>query len=174
MVEIDPLVVEVSKEHLPTLGGGAWDDPRLDLCFGDGTEYVAEADADAYDVIVVDGTDPVGPGEGLFSPAFFRNARRILRPGGVFATQSETPLLMGDVFFDIEAALRQAFPRVTPLFGPVPLYSAGIWSYTHGSETVDPLAIIPERAAAVEPACRAWSRSYHAAAFVRPPWARRP
>ena len=91
LVEIDARVVELSRLHLAAIGGGAWNDPRLQLTIGDGIAWVANAPADSYDVILVDGSDPAGPAEGLFNQVFFEHCRRILRPGGVFATQSESP-----------------------------------------------------------------------------------
>ena len=89
LVEIDGLVVELAQRHLPSIGGAAWSDPRLRLTVGDGIAWVAGADDASYDVVIVDGSDPAGPAEGLFNRAFFRHCRRLLRPGGVFATQSK-------------------------------------------------------------------------------------
>ncbi|MFZ4567170.1 MAG: polyamine aminopropyltransferase, partial [Prochlorococcaceae cyanobacterium] len=91
MVEIDGRVVELCREHLPSIGGTAWNDPRLQLTVGDGIAWVAAAADASYDVVLVDGSDPAGPAEGLFNRTFFEHCRRILRPGGVFGTQSESP-----------------------------------------------------------------------------------
>jgi spermidine synthase len=75
MVEIDAGVVEFSRQYLPSLSNGAFDDPRLDLVIADGAQFMREAEA-RFDVIIVDSTDPVGPGEVLFSDTFYGHARR--------------------------------------------------------------------------------------------------
>ena len=166
MVEIDALVVEASKAHLPGLG--SWDDPRLELRIGDGIAYVREAEVDPFDVVILDGTDPVGPGEGLFGRDFYRGVRRMLADDGVFALQSESPFLDRQLFLDIQRALADVFPRVHPYFGPAPLYSAGVWSWTLAGAEVDPAAVDDARAAAVEPSCRYWNRDINRGIFALP------
>ena len=124
MIEIDAQVVEASKQYLPSIGT-AWDDPRLDLRFIDGIEYVKESDDAKYDVILLDGTDPVGPGAVLFDVSFYEGCKRMLKPGGVMALQSESPRLMMDVFASTQSKLRNLFNEVHPYLGPVPLYGTG-------------------------------------------------
>ncbi len=171
MVEIDGAVVAACREHMPALG--AWDDPRLDLVIGDGIAYVADPDHGPFDVILLDGTDPVGPGEGLFNRAFYADVARRLRPGGVFALQSESPILMPELFYDIQSALRESFAVVAPYFGTVPLYAAGNWSWTYASDRADPMAIDADRAAAIEAGCDYYNRDIHRAAFAQPSAVRR-
>ena len=171
LVEIDRAVVEVSEEHLPTIGT-AWNDPRLELRIGDGIAHVRDTD-ERYDVVILDGTDPVGPGEGLFDQAFYENVRRVLAPGGVVSLQSESPILTEPLFFEIQRTLRRVFPRVHPCFGPVPLYSAGLWSYTLAGTEVDPTRLDAARLAAIEPACKHYSAEIHRAAFAQPAAVRR-
>jgi len=165
MVEIDGVVVDASKEHLPTLG--AWNDPRLELRIGDGIAYVKDNDDPPWDVILLDGTDPVGPGEGLFNAAFYAGVKECLAPGGVFALQSESPTL-DEVFYEIQDALGGIFESVHPYFGPVPLYSAGLWSWTYATDGADPLAIDDVRAERIEKASRTYNRELHRAAFAQP------
>ena len=86
MVEIDGDVVDVCREHLPKLG--AWSDSRLDVRIEDGVAFARQAPAGTYDVVLLDGSDPVGPAEGLFNEPFYRDVKRLLRPGGVFGLQS--------------------------------------------------------------------------------------
>ena len=85
----------------------------------------------SFDVIILDGSDPVGPSEGLFGRAFHEGCRRLLRPGGVFAAQTESPFLFPEVFRDTVRLLRDVHGRADPYFGPAPLYAAGAWSWTH-------------------------------------------
>lgn len=166
MVEIDPLVVEASKRFLPTIGT-AWDDPRLDLRIGDGVRFVKEATG-PYDVILLDGTDPEGPGEGLFGARFFADVLPLLAPDGVFALQSESPILMPKIFDQTQAVLQRVFPRVHPYFGPAPLYCAGTWSWTIASTRTDPMEIRPARAAHIEQRSKYYNREVHRAAFALP------
>ena len=99
LVEIDGQVVEVCREHLASIGT-AWDDPRLEVIIRDGVAFAREAVLESFDVILLDGCDPVGPSEGLFNESFYRGCARLLRPDGVFALQSETPVLLEDVFLE--------------------------------------------------------------------------
>ncbi|MEM9487592.1 MAG: polyamine aminopropyltransferase [Myxococcota bacterium] len=171
MVEIDEVVVAACKEHMPALG--AWADPRLEVRIGDGIAYVKEAEVEPFDVVLLDGTDPVGPGKGLFNSDFFRGVKRVLAPGGVFAMQSESPFQMREVFLEIQHTLSDIFAVVAPYFGSVPLYSAGPWSWTYASDSADPTAINSARVTAVEDGCQYYNRDIHRAAFVLPSGLRR-
>ena len=166
LVEIDGLVVEWSQKHLPSIGGDAWSDPRLQLTVGDGIAWVAEAADASYDVVIVDGSDPAGPAEGLFNRAFFQHCRRILRPGGVFATQSESPEAFRNVHIDMVKLLREVFGHADPLYGWVPMYPSGWWSWTFAA-TDDPRYRTPqpERAAAVADGCEIWSPRWQRGGF---------
>ncbi len=171
MIEIDELVVQASRKYLPTIGT-AWDDPRLDVRFIDGVEYVRNSADDPYDVILLDGTDPVGPGEALFGVEFYKGCKRMLRPGGVMALQSESPLLMMDIFAKTQRTLRGVFKEVHPYFGPVPLYGTGTWSWTWCSDGGNPHAIQPRRQEAIAETCKAYNSDIHRAAFARPNYVR--
>ncbi|MCT0229357.1 polyamine aminopropyltransferase [Synechococcus sp. CS-1324] len=170
MVEIDGLVVELCREHLPSLGGSAWSDPRFHLTIGDGIAWVAAAATASYDVVFVDGSDPAGPATGLFNRVFFEHCRRLLRPGGVFATQSESPEAFRSVHLETVRLLRQVFGHADPLYGWVPMYPSGWWSWTFAA-TDGPRYRHPdpERAAAVAPACQIWSPRWQGGAFEAVP-----
>ncbi|MCP9819909.1 polyamine aminopropyltransferase [Synechococcus sp. Cruz-9H2] len=166
LVEIDALVVECAQRYLPSLGGGCWDDPRFHLTVGDGIGWVSAAAAASYDVVIVDGSDPAGPAEGLFNRAFFQHCRRLLRPGGVFATQSESPEAFREVHLASVRLLREVFGHADPLYGWVPMYPSGWWSWTFaatdGPRYREPIA---ERAAAVAAGCEIWSPRWQRGAF---------
>jgi spermidine synthase len=166
LVEIDGLVVEGSQKHLPSIGGAAWSDPRLQLTIGDGIAWVEEAPDASYDVVIVDGSDPAGPAEGLFNRAFFTHCRRLLRPGGVFATQSESPEAFRNVHIDMVMLLREVFGHADPLYGWVPMYPSGWWSWTFAA-TDGPRYRTPrpERAAAVAEGCEIWSPRWQRGGF---------
>ncbi len=172
MIEIDELVVEASKAYLPGIGT-AWEDPRLDLRFIDGIEYVKASADEKYDVILLDGTDPVGPGAVLFDESFYRGCKRMLVEDGVMALQSESPLLMMDVFVETQHKLRSLFSEVHPYLGPVPLYGTGTWSWTWCSATGEPLRPIRERQETIALASKAYNEDVHQAIFALPNYVRR-
>lgn len=165
MVEIDAMVIDACKEHLPMIGT-AWDDPRLEVMVGDGIAYVKRDDLKPFDVILLDGCDPVGPAAGLFDLAFYSNCAARLSAGGIFTAQTESPILQREVFLDIVGTLRQAFTNVRPCFGPAPLYAADQWSWTICSNGTDPASIHEERLERIEPQMKYYNRDIHAAAFA--------
>jgi spermidine synthase len=166
MVEIDGRVVELSQEHLSSIGGGCWSDPRFHLTVGDGIAWAAAAADGSYDVVIVDGSDPTGPAEGLFNRAFFRNCCRILKPGGVFATQSESPEAFRQVHIDMVKLIRELFGHADPLYGWVPMYPSGWWSWTFAAKDA-PRYLTPQsqRAAVVAAGCAIWSPRWQQGAF---------
>jgi spermidine synthase len=172
MIELDEMVVEVSKRYLTGIGT-AWDDPRLDVRFIDGIDYVKNSDDPAYDVILLDGTDPVGPGSVLFDEGFYEGCKRMLAEDGVVALQSASPLLMMDVFVETQRKLRKLFGEVHPYLGPVPLYGTGTWSWTWCSDTGEPLRPIKDRQDAIVEGCKAYNPDLHQAAFALPNYVKR-
>ena len=170
LVEIDGRVVDLSRKHLPGIGGSAWNDPRLQLTVGDGIAWAAAAADNSYDVVLVDGSDPAGPAEGLFNRLFFEHCRRILRPGGVFATQSESPEAFRKVHIETVRLLKDVFGHADPLYGWVPMYPSGWWSWTFaavdGPRYRNP---DPERAARIAAACEIWSPRWQSGAFEAMP-----
>jgi spermidine synthase len=172
MIEIDQMVVDASKKYLPGIGT-AWDDPRLDLRFIDGIEYVKKSKDDQYDVILLDGTDPVGPGAMLFDESFYEGCKRMLAPRGVMALQSESPLLMMDLFVETQHKLRKLFSEVHPYMGPVPLYGTGTWSWTWCSDTGEPLRAIQERQEKIVEGSKAYNEDLHRAIFALPNYVKR-
>lgn len=172
LVELDEEVVAACRAHLPTLAT-AWDDPRLQVLFGDGADFVQGPRRAAFDVILVDGSDPQGPAARLFQPSFFAACRNLLHKDGVFGIQSESPFLMPEIFAGIRRDLSRCFDRVHPLFGPAPLYSAGPWSYMHCSHSVDPLCTNRERVARLDGVTRYFSAAIHCGAFAVPAYIQR-
>ena len=124
MVEIDPRVIDLCKEYMPSLSGGAFDHPRAKLIIADGIKFVAETDQ-RFDAIIVDSTDPIGPGEVLFSKAFYAACKKCLTPGGVLITQNGVP------FFQSEE-LTSSQQKLSPLFEDVGCYLTVVPSYVGG------------------------------------------
>ncbi len=167
MVELDELVVRASKAHLPSIGQ-AWGDPRLDLRFEDGAAYVRDQDAASYDVILIDGSDPVGPAAALFGADFMSQCARVLKPGGVFAAQAGSPLLQRDEHLGLLSAMRGVFAVTRPYYGNVILYPGGAWSWAFGSHEVDPAHLHESRVVAAEAVTDIYNRDVHLGAFAVP------
>ena len=84
LVEIDKMVVDVSKQFFPQFNH--WNDPRVTVLFDDGAKYLAD-NKNAFDLIIVDSSDPVGPAETLYTNTFYQNIRSALKEGGIFVQQ---------------------------------------------------------------------------------------
>lgn len=171
MVELDKMVVDVCKEHLPSFNV-PWNDPRLNVQFGDGIAYLNNYQGAPYDVILIDGSDPVGPAEGLYASPFYESAKRCLQPEGVLVSQTESPIAMAEDFARIVKTLRTSFKRAEPFFVPIPLYPSGMWSFTFASDAVDPRNFDDARAARIEAQARYYNRDIHKAAFAQPSFVR--
>ncbi len=144
MVEIDGAVVELCKEHLPQTARGM-DDPRVHLHITDGVAFAANCEY-KYDLILVDSTDPIGVGEGLFSSAFYADMYRILAEDGVLINQHESPYYAGDAEQMVRAhkKLRAAFPIARVYQFHMPTYASGHWLFGFASKSVDPVADVKD------------------------------
>jgi len=133
MVEIDGAVIEACKEHLPKIAA-AFDDPKLTLLVDDGIAFIEKAESETYDVILVDGSDPVGPAEGLFSVSFYNHCYRALKRDGILVAQGESPKFNEKAFRELNLTLQSIFGKenapVSLFF--VPTYPTGMWSFQYG------------------------------------------
>jgi len=121
-VEIDERVTRLAEEYFPELCD-ANHDPRAQLLFIDGIKYMAEAEPESLDLIIVDSTDPVGPAEGLFNAAFYASCHKALRHGGILVQQSESPIAHLELIKSMRSAMRTAgFAAVKTLPFPQPCY----------------------------------------------------
>lgn len=129
-VEIDERVTRLSEQYFPSLCESN-NDPRAELHFVDGIKWVNECEPGFYDVIIVDSTDPIGPAEGLFNEAFYRDCYRALSEQGILVQQSESPLYHGKLINAMRNAMRRAgFEQSHTLDFPQPVYPSGWWSAT--------------------------------------------
>lgn len=167
MVEIDAMVVEQARRWLPGIAGRL-DDPRVDLRIEDAVAFMPTCEA-AYDVILIDSSDPVGPGEGLFSETFYRDARKALKPGGLLVAQTESPVALEGPMRRAYRNMYAVFPRVETYLGLVPTYSGQLWSFSFCSEGLGPDEAVREADfAALEPQLKYYNRDVHRAAFLLP------
>ena len=143
MAEIDEVVVDFCKEHLPEVHRGAFDDPRLTVLITDGKAYVEKCQ-DQFDLMMLDLTDPFGPAEALYRVEFLRECRRILGPQGVLSMHLGSPIARPNVFHRVVSSLRHVFKFVRPYMVYVPLYGS-VWGMATASDETDPLAVSSEQ-----------------------------
>lgn len=139
MVEIDEAVVRASKKYLPQVGD--WENPKLNVHFEDGIQFVQQI-GEPYDVIIIDGSDPVGPAEGLFKKDFIQACYNGLTEEGILTAQTESPWVQ-----DYHSSMNRVFTALDAIYnlskmylGYIPLYPAGMWSFAFASKSgKDPL-----------------------------------
>ena len=166
LVEIDLRVIELSKKYLPTIGGNAWSDSRLNLHIKNGIDWVKNTKENSYDVIIIDGADPVGPSKKLFDNSFLKDCKRILKTGGVLATQSESPESFHKIHIDIVKVLREIFDYADPMYGFVPMYPSGFWSWTFASmERQKYMNPKESRVMEISDSCQIWSERLQQGGF---------
>jgi spermidine synthase len=136
MAELDPVVIDVSKQWLGAIHRGAFNDPRLEVSIGDGFEFV-KSTTERFDMIVLDLTDPDTPAFHLYSEQFFKMCQRILRPGGMLTLHLGSPVYQAETVRKNTANLRRVFRHVAPISLFVPLYGS-LWCLAVASDTVDP------------------------------------
>jgi spermidine synthase len=146
LVEIDEMVVDVCRKYLPKTAC-ALDDPRLQIHYEDGLKYIRSCE-DQYDLIIVDSTDPFGPGEGLFTREFYGSCYKALRKDGIMVNQHESPFYQEDV-----AAMQRAHKRIVESFpisyvyqAHIPTYPSGHWLFGFASKKYHPVGDLKREA----------------------------
>lgn len=169
MVEIDPLVVEVCKKFLPQTAC-RFDDPRLTVHYEDGLRFVRFKENE-YDLIIVDSTDPFGPGEGLFTKEFYGNCFKALKEDGILINQHESPFYPEDA-----AACQRAHKNIVETFpiakvyqAHIPTYPSGHWLFGFASKKYHPLKDLNETRWNMRSlTCRYYTTTLHKGAFYIP------
>lgn len=145
MVEIDGMVVEVSKKYLPEISTAMLHGhPKLDVTIGDGIQHMKDVENE-YDVIIVDCSDPIGPGEGLFTRDFYQNVYKALKPDGLFVQQTESPFYHQPLIRRLNRDIRSLFPITEMYLAQIPLYPGGLHCFTIGSKKYDSQSVKPSR-----------------------------
>lgn len=169
MVEIDPMVVEVCKEYLPQTSYKL-DDPRVSIHYADGLKFVRSCN-DQYDLIIVDSTDPFGPGEGLFTREFYGNCYKALHDDGIMVNQHESPFYNEDAVACQRAHKRivESFPISRVYQAHIPTYPSGHWLFGFASKKYHPLKDLDEtRWNARRLLCGYYTTRLHKGAFYIP------
>ena len=176
MVEIDGEVIRLCREHLPGVGGDAWTDPRAEIIVGDGIAYVAACEPAAFDVVIVDSTDPAGVGEALFTNAFYADCARALSAGGLVVNQCGVPFMQPDELRTTSLRRARSFPHVSAYVAAVPTYVGGLMTLGFAAKAPGldrvPAGVIRQRAqaAGILGTTRYWTPDIHAGAFNLPPY----
>ena len=169
LVEIDKMVVDACLEYLPDVSGKLLD-KKVTIHIDDGLRYVRSCE-NQYDLIIVDSTDPVGPGEGLFTKEFYGNCYKALNESGILVNQHESP------FYDEDAAAMQrshkriveSFPISKVYQAHIPTYPSGHWLFGFASKKYHPINDFnPVKWSMLEINTRYYNTRLHAGAFALP------
>jgi spermidine synthase len=169
LVEIDQQVVAACRKYLPQTAGKL-DDPRVRIYYEDGLKFV-RTEEDTYDLIIVDSTDPFGPGEGLFTREFYGNCFKALKDDGLMVNQHESP------FYPVDAvAMQRAHKRIVESFpisrvyqAHIPTYPSGHWLFGFASKKYHPVRDFdPQAWLALGLKTRYYNPKLHIGAFALP------
>jgi len=171
-VEIDPAVIEFSKEHFPEFTKPVFADKRFESVIDDGMKYVARTDR-RFDVIIVDSTDPQGPGKVLFSAKFYAGCKRCLNKGGVLVTQNGVPIFQPSELTSSIGKFRKHFTDGACYVAAIPTYVGGHmamgWATDNKSlRGASAKTIAARYRSAGSFSTKYWTPEVHVAAFALP------
>ena len=170
-VEIDQAVIDMCRQYLPNHSAGAFDDARAKIVIGDGIDYVANCDRQ-FDVILSDSTDPIGPGEVLFTSPFYEGVKRCLKPSGIFAAQNGVAFMQPDEVSTTHQRLSPLFEDCSFFTAAVPTYVGGImtfaWACNDSGPRASSLEALQRRFGQSNIATRYYTPEIHAGAFALP------
>jgi len=167
LVEIDGMVVKACKAHMPTVSYGL-EDPKVTVLIEDGIKYVRDTD-ERFDIVIVDSTDPVGPGVALFEKPFYQNIKERLTPDGIMVTQAESPFYDTGLQKSMFSNQRSIFERLNMYLFSTTIYPGGLWSFGFASKGLCPLNDFdPDRVRNANIPTRYYTPDVHRAAFALP------
>lgn len=172
-VEIDKSVVDFSRQHFSELTEPVFADKRFELIVDDGMKWVAGIATPVYDVIIVDSTDPQGPGKVLFSHEFYAACQKCLRPGGILVTQNGVPFFQPDELKSSLAHFRELFVDSGCYIASIPTYVGGHMAMGFAANGLNlrrwPVETIEQRyQLAGNFATEYWTPEVHVASFALP------
>ena len=171
MVEIDAGVVTFCRQYLPNHSAGAYDDPRFTLVIDDGVNFVNQTQ-EKFDVIISDCTDPIGPGESLFTSEFYAGCKAALNENGIFVAQNGVCFLQQDEALNSHRKLSHYFSDVSFYQAAIPTYYGGIMTFAWASDNpalrqLD-AATLQHRFTAAGLNCRYYNAAIHTGSFALP------
>jgi spermidine synthase len=171
MVEIDERVVRLCQKYIPQTAGHLEQDPRINLLFVDGVDFVKNTKDSTYDLILVDSTDPIGPGEGLFTTSFYQDCFRILKDDGILINQHESPFFdeYKEQMLKANKKLKSIFPIVQVYHFHTAIYPSGFWLFGFASKKYHPIKDFkPEKWTAFGLHTKYYNTDIHTSAFALP------
>lgn len=171
MVEIDELVVRLCEKYLPVSAGILSTDRRIDLFFEDGISFVKRGTPGFYDLILVDSTDPIGPGEGLFTASFYRDCLSLLSKRGILINQHESAFYRdeAEIMEKTHRKIKGVFPITRVYDFHMPSYASGHWFFGFASTVLDPVKDAkPDEWESLGLKTRYYNRDLHGASFCLP------
>jgi spermidine synthase len=175
LVEIDADVISFCRTHLPTVSDGAFDDPRTRIVIADGIAFMGQT-SELFDLIVIDSTDPSGPGEVLFSESFYRDCAARLNPGGIVVNQNGVPFVQPQEIPDTYSRRKPHFADVSFYLAAVPTYVGGFmalgWASSDSGLRTLTAEVIASRFAQAPVHTRYYTPELHHAAFCLPVYIR--
>ena len=171
LVEIDKEVINLSKLYLKKIGVKTWSDKRLKVNIGDGLQWVRNIGDNYYDAIIIDSSDPSDFSNGLFSLEFYKECKRIMNKNGILATQSESPESFEEIHIKVCKSIKSVFAKVSTMYGFVPFYPSGIWSWTFASNIDNDnfLELKSKEIKDIEDSCDVWNLNYQRGALKMMP-----
>lgn len=170
-VEIDDQVVDMCKEYLPNHSAGAYDDPRVNIVIDDGANFVRQC-TDKFDVIISDSTDPIGPGDVLFTSDFYADCKQCLTEDGILVTQNGVAYMQLDEVTTTAKRLQPYFSDQTFYSAAVPTYIGGIMTFAWASNNPALRTLsaetIAQRFSASNIKTRYYNPAIHIASFALP------
>lgn len=167
LCEIDGMVIDACKKFLPTISCEL-ENPKVEILVEDAIEYIKDK-KNEFDIVLIDSTDPMGPGEGLFTEEFYTNVKNSLKENGIMAAQSESPFVNKEEIKKMYDLLKKVFPICSTYTSNIPTYPGGYWAWAFCSQNVEPLSYLDERRCAdITKTCKIYNKDYHMARFALP------
>ena len=172
MVEIDAMVVDACRQHIPQTAG-ALTSKKIDLIIGDGVKFVKETQQ-KFDVIIVDSTDPIGPAQPLFGEEFYQDVHNCLSDDGIVVSQGESSWYAMDIQKSLLSVLNNVFENSFLYSFSNLTYPGGLWSFTFATKKYHPIHDFhPERVTSANLDFDYYNEALHTAAFALPTFVKR-
>jgi len=170
-VEIDQQVIDMCIQYLPNHSAGAYDNPKANIVIADGVDFVNEC-TEKFDVIISDSTDPMGPGEVLFTSRFYQGIKNCLNDGGVFVAQNGVSFMQTDGVTTTHQRLSPLFKEASFYSGAVPTYVGGIMTFAWATDNLElksvSLETLEQRYQAANLQTRFYTPAVHKGSFALP------
>ncbi|MFZ0389691.1 MAG: polyamine aminopropyltransferase [Calditrichia bacterium] len=171
LVDIDKAVSDVCLQHIPSVASKLLS-AKVSCYYEDGVKFVKNS-PEKYDVVLIDSTDPINVGEGLFTSGFYRDCFGLLNKDGILVNQAESPFYTPEWVGSISGKLSEIFPHLFFYQAHIPTYPSGHWLFGFASKKPHPLTEFQEkRFQADRLNLKYYNAEVHRAAFALPNFVR--